>query len=250
MTPRLLPVDSVVPDALHRALLRAHTHSGNVDRSFTAQRIADRVRVSAVTMGIALDALAADGLLRSRRTGDGLTIYYRGDLPDRAGVDQRRPTLAPISRRELWSAISSAWLGCEEAATEDIAARLDAPVGPADRAWLRLRLATWTAAELLVLSSTRRWALTTRGLDQYERLRRVPPSDPQVWAAIAAEQPRRRRRGGLDWDAVGRRLGLPLSRLTAWADQAVDDGLIVRTDGGFLLSAGGWQRVDDVVKVG
>ncbi len=152
---------------------------------------------------------------------------------------------AAISRRELWAAISSAWQRAGQASTDDIAAELDAPAGPVDRTWLHLRLATWTAAELLVLTSGPAWALTERGLDQHEQIRRTRLTDPQVWAAIAAEQPHRWPHGGLDLDAVRRRLGVPAPWLDLWADEAVHAGLLARTDGGFLPSAGGWRRVGE-----
>ncbi len=157
--------------------------------------------------------------------------------------------MAAISRRELWAAIGAAWQRTGQASTDDIAAELNAPAGPVDRTWLHLRLATWTAADLLILTGSRRWALTSRGLDQHERLRRERLTDPQVWAAIAAEQPHRRPHGGLDLDAVGRRLAVPAPWLDVWADEAVHAGLLARTDGGLLPSADGWRRVDDVVEL-
>ncbi|WP_261565298.1 hypothetical protein [Frankia gtarii] len=249
MSARLRPIDTVDPAELHRVLLWAHARSGSADRTFTAQRVADRVRVSAVDMGVALDALAVVGLLRSHHTRVGLTIYFRHRLVDLGGVEQCRPGTAAISRRELWAAISSAWQRAGAASTDDIAAGLDAPAGRVDRTWLLLRLATWTAAKLLVLTSGPAWALTARGLDQHEQIRRERPNDPQVWAAIAAEQAHRHPHRGLNLGAVADRLGAPTPWLHLWADEAVEAGLLTRTDGGLLPSAGGWRRVDDFVEL-
>ncbi|WP_157734195.1 hypothetical protein [Frankia sp. AvcI1] len=156
--------------------------------------------------------------------------------------------MAAISRRELWAAISAAWQRTGHASTDDIAAGLDTPAGPVDRTWLLLRLATWTAAELLVLTSGPAWALTDRGLDQHEQIRRTRLTDPQVWAAIAAEQPHRTPRGGLDLGAVTSRLGTPTPWLDLWADEAVHAGLLTRTNGGLLPGADGWRHVDDFIK--
>ncbi len=249
MSARRRPIDTVDPAELHRALLWAHSRAGQPDRGFTAQRVADRIRVSAVDMGAVLDVLAAVGLLHSHRTPNGLNLYYRHRLADLGTAIECRPGVAAISRRELWAAISSAWQRAGQASTDDIAVNVDAPAGLVDRTWLLLRLATWTAAELLVLTSGPAWALTDRGLDQHERTRRERPSDPQVWAAIAAEQSHRRPRGGLDLGAVASRVGVPTPWLDVWADEAIQAGLLARTDGGLLPSAGGWRRVDDFVEL-
>ncbi len=96
MSARLRPLDTLDPGELHRILLRAHARSGSTDRMFTAQRIADRVRMSAVAMGVALDVLAAAEQPHRRPRGgldwDGRRQPSRGAgaLAERLGGRGRR----------------------------------------------------------------------------------------------------------------------------------------------------------------
>jgi hypothetical protein len=228
-----LPVRSigdVDPVELHRVLLWAHNQAAGASGGFTAQRAADRLHASVAGLTAALDVLATLELLTSQRTRHGLSIYYRAGLDDLTPAGCRPP--ARISRRELWAAVAGVWRSSGDATTQTIAVALDAPAGPVDRTWLALRLATWTAAELLALTDGHRWTLTRVGLAWAEQVRTARLGDGEAWAAIAAEQPHPDR--PINPEAVARRLGITLPRFDEWTDQAVRAGALSRAKGGAL----------------
>ncbi|KQC38997.1 hypothetical protein [Frankia sp. ACN1ag] len=217
------PIGAIDPAELHRVLLWAHNQAAGASGGFTAQRAADRLHASVAGLTAAFDVLA------TQRTRHGLSIYYRAGLDDLTPAGCRPP--ARISRRELWAAVAGVWRSTGNATTQTIAVALDAPAGPVDRTWLALRLATWTAAELLALTNGHRWTLTRAGLARAEQVRTARLGDGEAWAAIAAEHLDR----PINPDAVARRLGITLPRFDEWTDQAVRAGALARAKGGALV---------------
>ncbi|CAO5152313.1 conserved hypothetical protein [Frankia sp. AiPs1] len=241
MTPRPTPVAAVDPAALHQALNWAHRRAADHLNRFTAQRVADRMRLLTPDIGRTLDVLAALGLLAADRTRHGTAVYRLAAFPELRSTACR--PAAGISPRELWTAIIGTHPKAYDTTTDCIAAQLDVPAGPADRTWLALRLATYAAAGWLGLSEGRYWSATRPGLDHVQRIRRAPLVDREMWAAIAAEQPSRRH--PLHPAVLALRLALEPGLVEVWVFRAAREGLLTQLEGGVLVTDTGRARIGE-----
>lgn len=229
------PLGHVRAADLHRAVLAGFGQARG--RGITARAVADRLATEEAAIGAALDSLAGLGMLGAMRLSAG-TIYTRRELPGLGSARDRRPDTG-ISRRELWAALHL--LAQPRGVTlGTLASALDAPAGRADRTLLALRLALLAGQGLLTLDAGR-WLVTGQGWAWSSRVLAETPRAAELWLAIVAviTPALRAEDARVDETAIAGRLGVRGHRLEPAVEEAIDRGLLARTDRGLVLTAAG-----------
>lgn len=243
----LANIEQVRACDLRAALVFASARTARVGM-FSAVLVAARLRAPAAEVGHWLEVLAVIGLLTRFRTAGGSWAY--ACQPQLAAVpagDAAR-SVDDVTWRELWAALRAAQLPTGTASGEDVAVLLDARAGQVDRVDVTLRLAVLAAGGLLRTCSDGaqgwRWQMTHLGVDRSQGLPARGLTDPEVWAAFAADRPADD--ADLDVVTAARRLGVSTPRLEGWCDRQTRTGYFARSATGLRLTEAGWAAVTAV----